>query len=79
MNHQLYAFLALDLARERAQEADRYRQVALLNEGKASGVARLRRWLAQAIAAASRLAIGIVRKLDSCIADDLGRSLAPTE
>jgi len=79
MNHQLYAFLALDLARERAEEADRYRLVALLNEGKPSVSTRLRRSLAQCLAAISRIAIGIVRKLDSCIADDLGRSLAPSE
>lgn len=79
MNHQLYSFLALDLARERVKEADRYRLALLAAEGQPSFSARFRRSLAQALAAISRGSALAVRRLDSCIADDLGRTLAPTE
>ena len=79
MNHQLYTFLALDLARERAEEANRHRLVSVLEEPGSSLTAQLRRPLAQALAFVSRGFAAVVRKLDSCVADDLGRTLAPTE
>jgi len=39
----------------------------------------IRRRVAQALAVASRTTATVVRQLDECVADDLGRSLAPTE
>jgi hypothetical protein len=79
VNHQLYAFLALDLAQQRAEEANRYRLVSIASKDQPSFSSRLRRSLAQGLAAFSRGSASVVRRLDSCIADDLGRTLAPTE
>ena len=79
MNHQLYTYLALQLARERAEEANRYRLAQLAAEGMPSSPSLLRRSLARGLAAVSRGSASVARRLDSCIADDLGRSLAPTE
>ncbi|HEX7949855.1 MAG TPA: hypothetical protein VF494_05875 [Candidatus Limnocylindrales bacterium] len=79
MNHQLYSFIALSLAKERAAEADRYRRLAAATEFEERSPSRLRRLLARAMANVSRGSAWAVRRLDSCIADDLGRSLAPTE
>lgn len=39
----------------------------------------LRRRVAQGLALTSRATATVVRRLDECVADDLGRSLAPTE
>ena len=39
----------------------------------------VRRHIAQGLALASRATATVVRRLDECVADDLGRSLAPTE
>ena len=39
----------------------------------------LRRSVARGLAATSRATASVVRRLDECVADDLGRSLAPTE
>ena len=40
---------------------------------------RIRRTIALGLAMASRATASAVRRLDECVADDLGRSLAPTE
>ncbi len=79
MNHQLYSFLALSLARERAAEAEQSRRISMAAERSSSSPSVLRRSLARAVATFSRSSARVVRRLDSCIADDLGRSLAPTE
>jgi len=39
----------------------------------------VRRSIARALAVMSRATASVVRHLDECVADDLGRSLAPTE
>ena len=39
----------------------------------------IRRRVAQGLALASRATATVVRRLDDCVADDLGRSLAPNE
>ena len=39
----------------------------------------VRRSIALGLAATSRATASVVRRLDDCVADDLGRSLAPTE
>ena len=79
MNHQLYSFLALSLAQERAAEADRYRLLSEAAALKPASPSLLRRSLARGLAAVSRGSASAVRRLDSCIADDLGRSLAPSK
>jgi hypothetical protein len=79
VNHQLYSMIALSLAQERAAEADRYRQLAAAKALEPSSPSFARRSLARAVATFSRGSAWVVRRLDSCIADDLGRSLAPTE
>lgn len=79
MNHQLWAFIALDLAQQRAEAANRRRRASLDLDWEPSPPSRLRRTLAHGLAAISRGAAAAVRKLDSYVADDLGRSLAPIE
>jgi hypothetical protein len=79
VNHQLWAFIALDLARQRAEEANRYHRRSLPLEGERASPSRVRRSLAHGLAAISRGAAAVMRKLDGRVADDLGRSLAPTE
>ena len=77
--HYLLSFLALDIARQRAEEATRYRLASIAAQGRPSTWSRFRRSLAQALAAVSLGSAGVVRLLDGRIADELGRSLAPTE
>ncbi len=79
MNHQLWAFIALDVARQRAEEEYRHHRPSLDLDWEPSSPSRLRRATAHGLAAISRGTAAVVRKLDGCIADDLGRSLAPTE
>lgn len=79
MNHYLYSFLALSLANDRAAEADAYRRMSIAKADQESSPSFVRRSLARGLAAVSRGSAAVVRRLDSCIADDLGRSLAPTE
>jgi hypothetical protein len=79
VNHQLYAFLALDLARQRAEEANRDHLASLFLVDQPSITTNVRRSVAQALAAVSRGSASAVRRLDSCIADDLARTLASTE
>jgi hypothetical protein len=71
-----YVFLALDLARERTNEADRNRLAALATIGRPSWT---RRVLARAFALNSMASASIARRLDACIADDLTRSLVSAD
>lgn len=69
MNSYL-VYLALDIANERTNEADRYRLAALARGDYAEpGLAR--RVAARALAWVSRSSASVVRRLDDCIADDL--------
>jgi hypothetical protein len=83
VNHQLFALIALTLAqeraRERADEANRDRLARQAVDALPASPSLLRRSLARGLAAVSLGSASVVRRLDSCIADDLGRSLAPTE
>ena len=74
-----YALIALDLAHERAHEADRYRLAAEARRGRPSRPRWPRRGLAHGFELVSRASASVTRRLDGCVADDLGRSLAPTE
>ena len=79
MNHYLYAFLALDIARQRTKEAERHWLEASLAGSAPSRASRLRRLAARLLASVSRGVASLVRRLDECVADDLGRTLAPAE
>lgn len=79
MNHYVLAFLALDIAQERTREAERRWLETSLAPVRPSIGARLRRVSAVALASVSRGTASVVRRLDDCVADDLGRTLAPAE
>ena len=72
-----YTFLALDLANERAQQANEARRAAVAASGRPERPSFARRTLAQGLAAVSRGSATAVRRLDDVVADDLGRALAP--
>ena len=67
--------LAIDRMRERANEGAEARRLAI---AIAAGRDRspVRRRVALALAGVSRASAAGVRRLDSCLADDLGRQLA---
>jgi hypothetical protein len=79
MTHQLWAFIALDVAKQRTEEAMRERMLSSAVEDGRSLSTRTRQSLARWVAGVSRGSAWIVRRLDDCVADDLGRTLAPTE
>jgi len=54
--HSHYLFLALDLARERAAEADRHRLARLAQSGESAPVGLVRRTVARAAVAIARAA-----------------------
>jgi hypothetical protein len=72
--HSYYTFIALDLARDRAREADQWRLAAPAREGRESST---RRSLAVLLAALSRLSASAARRLDECVADDLAETFRP--
>ena len=74
-----YAIIALDLANERAREAAHDRLVAEARLDRPARPSVPRRAPAHSLALVSRGSAAAVRRLDQCVADDLGRSLAPTE
>lgn len=79
MNHYLLSYLALDLARERSLEAEERWREHSLAQATPEPTPRVRRFAAQLLAAVSLGSAWVARKLDACVADDLGRSLAPAE
>ena len=74
--HSYYALLALDLANERAREAEEQWRSRMLLAGLPDRPSFVRRALARGTAAISLGAAAATRRLDECVADDLGRSLA---
>jgi hypothetical protein len=74
-----WTMYALEVARDREREARHDRLVALARAGSPERPSRVRRPVALVLAAVSRGSAVVVRRLDDCVADDLGRSLAPTE
>ena len=74
--HTYYALLALDLANDRVQAAERERLAAVARAGRPARPSLVRRGLARGTAAVSRTAAAATRRLDDRVADDLGRSLA---
>lgn len=78
MNHY-YTYIALDLANERTREARDASQAARYREAQPPRRSLVRYGLATGMAAVSRGSAAVTRRLDDRIADDLGRSLAPSE
>ena len=79
MNSYLLSLIALDVAREKTRQAEhRWLEASLLDAGPERG-SSVRRGTARLLAAVSIGSATIARKLDSCVADDLGRTLAPAE
>lgn len=70
-----YSFLALDIATERAREADRHRLAALARAAAGSRPSVSRRAAARLAATASRRLASLARRLDECVADDLADAL----
>jgi hypothetical protein len=70
---------ALEITRDREREARKHRLAVEARAGAPAHPSRLRRPVAIAVAAFSRGSAVLVRRLDDCVADDLGRALAPTE
>ena len=70
----LYAF---EVSRDRQREADEDRLAAEARAGMVATPSRLRRPAALLLAAVSRVSAAATRRLDECVADELGRALAP--
>ena len=71
-----WTLYALEVARDRTRDLEHHR---LLADAQTERPSRVRRPAALLLAALSRGSAAVVRRLDDCVADDLGRSLAPTE
>ena len=71
-----YALLALDLANERAREADEWRRSRMLRAGLPDRPSIVRRALARGTAAISLGAASATRRLDQRAGEDLSQSLA---
>ncbi len=77
--HYLYSFMALDLAAERASEARDTRLAVLARAGQPERPSIVKRGLARSLAAVSRGSAAATRRLDTHVADDLGRALAASK
>ncbi len=75
--HFLYSVIALDMVADRAREARDERLEVLTALGIEERPTPLRRGLARTLAALSLGSAAATRRLDSRVADDLGRALAP--
>jgi hypothetical protein len=60
-------------------ESEEHRLLAELRASRQGETSRLRRSAALMLAALSRGSAAAVRRLDECVADDLGRALASSE
>ena len=83
---QLYVWIALDATAERRREAaaSRVGQVVGARRGSSDPFGRraaraISLGLAHSLAGFTRGSAATVRRLDACVADDLGRSLAPCD
>ena len=66
-----WTFIALDIANERAREADRHRLAAIARRARPGRDRSIRHVAAVAAAGVSRASAALVRRLDDCVADDL--------
>ena len=76
-----YIFQAFEATREREldQDLEHFRMMVEIRALQDTRPSRIRRVAALGFAAVSRGAAGAVRRLDDCVAEDLGRSFAATE
>ena len=79
MNHWMYEALMATRERDLDRDLEHHRLLVELRAAQSPHASRVRRPVALALAALSRGAASAVRHLDDCVADDLGRALAPTE
>ena len=70
-----WSIFALDIANERAREADRHRLAALAQASSGSSPSAIRRFAARMVATVSRAFASLTRRLDECAADDLADAL----
>ena len=79
MNHYAYVLMMLDIARQQSASGERRYLEARWAAEMPSTTSRLRHFAARLVASVSRGLAWVVRKLDDCVADELGRTLAPSE
>jgi hypothetical protein len=71
-----WTLYALEISRDRQRELDIDRLIVDAHMVDANRPSRIRRPIAVAFAALSRGSAAAARRLDDCVADDLGRALA---
>jgi hypothetical protein len=69
------AYIALQIAEERAREAADYRLAALAQSGRPKQTRSIRRSVAVGLASISSVAASATRRLDQHVADDLAERL----
>ena len=74
-----YTYIALQLANERAQEADAERRANLARAARPTRPSYLRRLMAAVVSGVSRIVNAVAERLEGPISDDLGRPRASTE
>lgn len=74
--HSYYSILALDIANDRARDAEAAHRAARLRDDLPQHPGIVRRGLANGLALVSRRSAAAARRLDECVADDLNRALA---
>jgi hypothetical protein len=74
-----WTLYALEVARDRERELQYDWLAAEVRSAQTPKPSRLRRPVALVLAGLSRGTAAAVRRLDDCVADDLGRALAPAE
>ena len=74
-----WTLYALEVTRDRERGDRQRRLLADARPYQPRRPSRVRRATALAFATLSRGAAAAVRRLDECVADDLGRALAPSE
>ena len=78
--HPLFMYSqAVQRDRVHELETEEHRLLAELRAARAGETSRVRRSVALLCAALSRGSAAAVRRLDECVADDLGRALASSE
>ena len=78
--HPMFLYIqAIQRDRERGYESEERRMLAEASALQTGGPRRSGAPWRLALAALSRGSAAAVRRLDECVADDLGRALAPTE
>jgi len=78
--HPLFLYSqAVQRDRVHELEFEEHRLLAEFRAGREGETSRVRRSAALVLAALSRGSAAAARRLDECVADDIGRALAPSE